>query len=621
MNCEQVEELLSAYLDNMLAPEERRAVAAHLQTCRSCSEALADYRRNDALLAHLPRVNPDPALRERIFSSPEYLELIDTAPDIEALPEWTIPLPAKSPRRDTPGRPHLVAIPGGRSTVPGPTVRIETPRRKRRGDFRIMIAAIAAALIVAIGIGALLGASELFHQAPKVGVGGFTPPAAGPQGTGPLSAGVRFVFLRGGTLWSELADGSSTQPDRLTPNSVTVADHWVVSAVLPGRAAGDMLAYIDLQKAYVHIIRSDGQEDTVINQPLLKAGISPASVWDTDAGTSILNSLTWSPDGSKLAFVADPAGTGQTHLYLYSMVTHNVTQVPLTTQGSVSHATWSPDGVRLAYEVSQQSVTSILDYNTQNHGTLTVADGIGSRTTTGDSILSLDWSPDVDLPAITWSVGSIGHVHSLWVYHVAVDSSAAAQNILAGDFAQAIYSRSGHDSSGSWLVITSNAGQAGDIWRIDVTSGANFTRLTRGKQVNFAEWSPDGSYIGYLDALSAGVGAFHIVNASTAIDTTVTNGVAYQPAPAWSLNSQQIAFSTGTQVGIASAQAAASHIHFLTLKGAPSALAWSAASPQQLVVAMNDGQQGIYLVDTQHDSALRVDNFGTDGAILWTEIP
>ena len=31
MNCEQVEELLSAYLDNMLAPEERRAVAAHLQ--------------------------------------------------------------------------------------------------------------------------------------------------------------------------------------------------------------------------------------------------------------------------------------------------------------------------------------------------------------------------------------------------------------------------------------------------------------------------------------------------------------------------------------------------------------------------------------------------------------
>ena len=27
MNCEQVEELLSAYLDNMLAPEERRQIA------------------------------------------------------------------------------------------------------------------------------------------------------------------------------------------------------------------------------------------------------------------------------------------------------------------------------------------------------------------------------------------------------------------------------------------------------------------------------------------------------------------------------------------------------------------------------------------------------------------
>jgi len=42
MNCEQVEELLSAYLDNMLAPEERRQVSAHLQTCRSCTQALAD---------------------------------------------------------------------------------------------------------------------------------------------------------------------------------------------------------------------------------------------------------------------------------------------------------------------------------------------------------------------------------------------------------------------------------------------------------------------------------------------------------------------------------------------------------------------------------------------------
>ena len=125
MNCEQVEELLSAYLDNMLAPEERRQVAAHLQICRRCTQALADYRRNDALLARLPRVAPDAALRERIFSSPDFLELTGETLDTMPAARQTAPrLPARSPRRDTPGRPQLVANPRGRSTAPQPTVEV-----------------------------------------------------------------------------------------------------------------------------------------------------------------------------------------------------------------------------------------------------------------------------------------------------------------------------------------------------------------------------------------------------------------------------------------------------------------------------------------------------------------
>ena len=104
MNCERVEELLSAYLDNALASEEWQEVIAHLQTCTNCSTMLIEFSRNDALISHLPRVSPDPALRNRIFSSPEFLELTGTF-DIssEAQQDWTVPkLPAKSPRRDTP---------------------------------------------------------------------------------------------------------------------------------------------------------------------------------------------------------------------------------------------------------------------------------------------------------------------------------------------------------------------------------------------------------------------------------------------------------------------------------------------------------------------------------------
>ena len=172
------------------------------------------------------------------------------------------------------------------------------------------------------------------------------------------------------------------------------------------------------------------------------------------------------------------------------------------------------------------------------------------------------------------------------------------------------------------MVITSIAGRAGDIWRIDVSPGAVFVQLTRGRQVNFAEWSPDGAFIGYLASLSEGVGAFHIVNTGTTIDATVANGVAYAPAPAWSVDSQQVAYSTGTRIGIASVQSPGNP-RYLTLKGAASALSWSASttSLNQLVVAMNDVQQGIYLVDTQHNTIFLADKLGADGPILWMVIP
>lgn len=85
MICEQVEERLSAYLDNMLAPAERRDVTIHLQTCSLCLTSLAELYQNDLLLTLLPRVSPTPTLGERLFSLPELLELANTAPPILSL--------------------------------------------------------------------------------------------------------------------------------------------------------------------------------------------------------------------------------------------------------------------------------------------------------------------------------------------------------------------------------------------------------------------------------------------------------------------------------------------------------------------------------------------------------
>ncbi len=231
MNCERVEELLSAYLDNALAFEEWREVSAHLQTCTKCSALLVEFSRNDALISHLPRVSPDPALRNRIFSSPEFLELTGTFDNSsEAQKDWTVPtLPAKIPRRDTPGRPQLVAIPGGRSTIPTPSIQPPPPRQSRNTrTLHSLFVVLAATIILAIGIGSFLGLNSWRGQTQITNNGAITPPTGLLQ-SGPLSAGVRFVFLRDGTLWSIVTSSSNKQADRLTPGNVTVAANWVVS--------------------------------------------------------------------------------------------------------------------------------------------------------------------------------------------------------------------------------------------------------------------------------------------------------------------------------------------------------------------------------------------------------
>ena len=619
MNCELVEELLSAYLDNALAYEEWREVSAHLQVCPDCSALLAEYRRNDAFIERLPRVSPDHSLRTRIFTSPEFLELTGTSDSPGGIhKDWTIPkLSSNSTRRDTSSRPQLRAIPGGRSTIPTPSVQIPPSQRSRNSSaLRTLFVVIAATIILTVSIGTILGIYSWRLQTQTANTGAITPPI-GPLQGGPLSAGMRFVFLRNGALWSIQANSSSRQSDRLTPPGVTVAANWIVSPTQAGRSAGDMLAYIDLQKASVHIIRSDGQQDIVIKQPLLSATTSPASVWDTDTGATILNSLAWSSDGSMLAFVAAPDKIAQTQLYIYSTETGNTEAVPLTMKGNVSHPVWSPDGVRVAFELINNGSESILDYNTQNHGFLTITSHMAVA---GDSVLSLDWSPSVDEPAVTWSEGVIGQVHSVWVHRVGTGGSNAPDQLLSGNFVQAVYSRNGNNFIGSWLLVADVNGQAGDLWRIDSVAGSVLVRMTTSRQVSFAQWSTDGRRVDYLDAFASGVGSLHVVNTYSGIDSLLASGVVNNPVPAWSANGQELVYSTGARIGIVNLQAGNS-TSFLKLQGVASSFAWSVTSPHQVVISLHDTAQGIYIVDTAHTTSQQMDTLGATGPIEWTEIP
>ncbi|GCE27909.1 hypothetical protein KDA_33930 [Dictyobacter alpinus] len=105
MNCEQVKDLLSPYLDDQLTVQERQSVASHLQICEMCCTILTDYRRFDALLSQLPRFAPLLVQPQEAFSSSQSLLLCE----IQSIQPGT---PAKLRRRPSSFPTHLAGTRG-----------------------------------------------------------------------------------------------------------------------------------------------------------------------------------------------------------------------------------------------------------------------------------------------------------------------------------------------------------------------------------------------------------------------------------------------------------------------------------------------------------------------------
>ncbi|MBN1612960.1 MAG: DUF2275 domain-containing protein [Deltaproteobacteria bacterium] len=68
MTCRQIEDLLPAYLEDVLSPQEKQCVQEHLRACESCSRALADLEATGKLLKGIEEVEPPPWLKAKIMS-------------------------------------------------------------------------------------------------------------------------------------------------------------------------------------------------------------------------------------------------------------------------------------------------------------------------------------------------------------------------------------------------------------------------------------------------------------------------------------------------------------------------------------------------------------------------
>src|SRR3990170_1930733 len=68
MTCNEIENRLPAYLEDLLSPEERKSIAGHLTSCPRCSRAFADLKKTELLVHGLGEVEPPPFFEQRIMS-------------------------------------------------------------------------------------------------------------------------------------------------------------------------------------------------------------------------------------------------------------------------------------------------------------------------------------------------------------------------------------------------------------------------------------------------------------------------------------------------------------------------------------------------------------------------
>jgi hypothetical protein len=430
MNCEQAEELLSAYLDDALEPGLSEQVRAHLETCEHCRAIVEDYRRLDAELATAPMVAPDDSLRDRLFSSDEYKALLREQQEA-----------ADAPTEKT--RRIIAAL---------------HPNSPLWSKALLPIAAtVALALLLT-----MLARQGVFPFATASHPISTTVPFSGPGQNGvPLAAGPRVVYLRDGRLWSAPEQGPGlAQP--LTSEGVKVGA-WAVSP-LAGASGAQRVAYVDPKTNALHLIRTDGQSDKAL---------------DVQAS----GGLSWSPDGARLAYYAS-GDNGASILHIMNADGSGEREIGADSSTTIAPV-WNADGSWLAWTQTYQNAQSVWSYkiaDNSSHQLATSADPQDAQAT----VARLAWLPSALQPTVTWSTIHNGAITGL--FSASATGATPAQRLTPAGATYGAADYTPARSVGVWLVASGK-----DLSEVVATTPGLTPVTSASDEFKAITWSPAGN--------------------------------------------------------------------------------------------------------------------------------
>ena len=271
-----------------------------------------------------------------------------------------------------------------------------------------------------------------------------------------------------------------------------------------------------------------------------------------DPGLGQYEELTWSPDGTRLAFVAIPtAGNGSREIYTIDADGSNLVQITQNEVDDDSPA-WSPDGTRLAMRVDD------IDPGAPGDSNVVVTPVAEPGVTVLGPGANPVWSPDGLLIAMTVADGGATRI---WVQEpggggrrqVADVSVASARPAWSPDGLRLVVSSSGLSivdvASGSLTPLTAEPGSK-PIWSIYGSiafattgsaspgvfvidaDGSDLRRVSGDPGVvSTMVWSPDGRWLLLADDVSGSPAT--IVDPVTGAMTSVGVEPGGSRSPAW----------------------------------------------------------------------------------------
>jgi Tol biopolymer transport system component len=299
--------------------------------------------------------------------------------------------------------------------------------------------------------------------------------------------------------------------------------------------------------AFVSLRDDDASDDDLLNTEIyvMNAG-GGGEMRLTESGTSDV-SPSWSPDGSRIAFISDRSGSVQVYVMNADGSAETRLSESWTTQVSrTSRPAWSPDSSKVAVSDYRNGKWEIYAMN---------ADGSEETrlTQTGSNIESPadyappSWSPDGSKIAFTAApdrhlTGNLEYSEAGWlVTEIAVmNADGTGKERLTTnrtpDFSPA------WSPEGSKIAFVSEHGGGIGTYVIN-PDGTGEARLANDWDIDGPIWSPDGSKLAYIGGPNGGTEIF-VMNADGTGEIRVAQRSDRIDGPlSWSPDGSKIAFS------------------------------------------------------------------------------